>query len=188
MRRLPAFVMLMSSFSSSLRLGTITTSPVKRRIWVSRRSMRTTFPVSEPYWIRSPVTKGFFTASSTPEIRLAAMSWKAKPRARPMIPTPASNEVTVWSRCSTPSAAKRPPTITPTRASAPARPGSWVSGPSPREWRPRVTQRPTQRAANHATTTRTRATTMLGNMSTAVSPQLRSFSKTSSTMVSRAMD
>ena len=37
-------------------------------------------------------------------MKFAAMSWKAKPSASPITPTPASSEVTVLSRCNSPSA------------------------------------------------------------------------------------
>src|SRR6478672_7047057 len=41
-------------------------------------------------------------------MKLAAMSWKAKPRARPRMPAPASNEATVFCRPTMPSEMKKP--------------------------------------------------------------------------------
>ena len=55
------------------------------------------FPMNPFVSTVSPTSKGFLKAMKTPEMKFAVRSWKAKPKASPTIPAPASKEETALS-------------------------------------------------------------------------------------------
>ncbi len=111
-----------------------------------------------------------------PDTKLAAMSWEAKPRARPKIPTPARSEVTASSNWRTDRAVNTPIVTTATYTSVWRRRETWGL------WMTRFrTFRITPRMIFAINTNRiiTRmATTMLGSMPIPVSIHPVTFAQT----------
>jgi hypothetical protein len=109
-----------------------------------------------------------------PAMKFEAMSWKAKPSARPRTPTPARSEVTVRSRSRTLSAISSP-TRKMARVTVLLR-SELMTSLCPTRWSPRRSSLPIGRDAIVNTITMTIASKMFGSIRMKVPPQPLSFS------------